>query len=152
MILEEEKNDGYVELGNAIVKQGAEDYKNAYLGIVTDSQGVKTPEDVMKEVEKFFHSDWYEYLTGVDPDWLLREIKGQALRDIIEDYDHILDPLANIQINFSEKKGKGNKIVFSHTVAPIHKEYFFETIEWHRDELKRELDKLYGINTDTHMG
>lgn len=143
-VSEEEKADGYIELGNAIVKQAADDYKNAFLGITTGATHENlTCEEIMREVEKFMHGDWYEYLTGVDPDWLLREIKAQALKDIIEDYNHILDPMNNITINFSEKRGKGKKVVFSHTVCPRFKEYFLETVEYHREELKRELEKLY---------
>ena len=53
--------NGYEELANAIVQQAAEDYAVAVMGGTVNG---KKPQDVMKECEKFFHSKWYESLTG----------------------------------------------------------------------------------------
>ena len=32
----------------------------------------------VRELEEFFHSDWYELLTDVDPDYLIRKLREKA--------------------------------------------------------------------------
>ena len=76
-----------------IVKRACMDYAQCYLGTTLPaySEGcrtarVHTPEETMKEVEKFFASDWFAELTNhaVDPERLLRQVKISALDDQIE--------------------------------------------------------------------
>lgn len=59
-------DDPYQNLANAIVVAAAYDYKKALR---------KDDKDEMKNIEKFFFSDWYSVLTNVSPDFLLDMIR-----------------------------------------------------------------------------
>lgn len=73
--------DGYRNLANAIVKQAADDYFELLAGImaVPIPPGCNT-----REIERFFHSDWYDLLCSVDPDYLLRKLREKAKRMKLE--------------------------------------------------------------------
>lgn len=58
--------DAYVRLASAIVEQTCLDYKSGYL---TDAQ-----------IEKFCRSQWYELLTDVDGEYMLRRLKNDRKR------------------------------------------------------------------------
>ena len=62
------------ELANAIVARAAEDYRNALKGIGYDK---KSPEKVIKEVEKFFHSHYFKTLTRADGDYLIEKLRQE---------------------------------------------------------------------------
>ena len=61
----------YRNLGNAIIVQAANDYRNALDG---KSYCAKPPEWVIKETEKFFHSSWYKMLTKIDGDFIIEQL------------------------------------------------------------------------------
>lgn len=64
-------------LANAIVLQAVTDYRNALKGISYSRR--QPPEKVIKEVKKFFRSEWYRLLTKVDSEFLIRELEKEHL-------------------------------------------------------------------------
>ncbi len=52
----------YENLANAIILQAVKDYR------LTDNKSE------LKEIECFFHSDWFSVLTSLDPDLLIQKI------------------------------------------------------------------------------
>ena len=73
----EENYKAYENLANAIVKQAARDYMTALKRLKKDPYDRKKRKEV-RELEEFFHSDWYELLTDVDPDYLIRKLREKA--------------------------------------------------------------------------
>lgn len=57
--------DPYEELANAIILQACKDYR------LTDN------EDDLKEIERFFHSEWFSVLTSLDPDLLIKKLRKE---------------------------------------------------------------------------
>lgn len=77
------RNDGYVNLANAIVEKAAEDYlkykKRLYLlgydgDPYDERKGVLDTRDKLKDVERFFKSKWYMTLTNLNSDVLVRKL------------------------------------------------------------------------------
>ena len=62
------------DLTNAIVKQAADDYRKALRG---KGYNGKTPAKIIEEVEKFFHSKYFELLTTVKGDYLIERLKEE---------------------------------------------------------------------------
>lgn len=73
---------GYYALAAAIVKQAVEDYRDAermLSGKVRySSTGIVMPATVMKEVVKFFKSQWYGTLCDIDPNRILEKLGASA--------------------------------------------------------------------------
>ncbi len=68
--------DPFQELANAVVILAAKDYRHA-LRIQRrnpDSQAAKIKID---EIERFFRSDWYQVLTNVDGEMLIRRLREE---------------------------------------------------------------------------
>ena len=65
----------YTELGNAIIKQAADDYRNALNGISYDK--TKSPEGIIREVLRFFRSEWFRTLTKVDAEYLIEQLNKE---------------------------------------------------------------------------
>lgn len=74
------RNDGYVNLANAIVEQAAKDYlkykKRLYiLGDDDDPNEFRGEiiryRDKLKDVKRFFKSKWYETLTNLNAEMLV---------------------------------------------------------------------------------
>ena len=68
--------DPYQELANAIVVMAAKDYRHA-LHIQhrnPDSQAARIKID---EIERFFRSEWYQVLTNVDGEMLMRRLREE---------------------------------------------------------------------------
>lgn len=63
-------DDPYRTLANAIIVQAAKDYRKA-LRQLRRNPRYETARNEKNEVERFFHSEWFHYLTNVDPDYLL---------------------------------------------------------------------------------
>lgn len=65
------------ELGNAIVLQAVKDYKAAQRALrkKPDSKSAKA---MIRECDQFFRSSWYEMLTDIEPDCLLRNVRGKV--------------------------------------------------------------------------
>lgn len=57
--------DPYENLANAIIIQACKDYR------LTEN------ETKIKELEDFFHSEWFSVLTSLDPDPLINELRKE---------------------------------------------------------------------------
>ena len=68
----ESVESAYRNLANAIIIQAANDYRKALDG--KSYYYNKTPEMVIKEVERFFHSSWYRLLTKIDGDFIIEQL------------------------------------------------------------------------------
>lgn len=64
--------NGYTELANAIVLQAVKDYRKAIKVLKKHPQNEVA---LLREHEilQFFHSDWYQLLTNVDPEVLINK-------------------------------------------------------------------------------
>ena len=65
----------YQEVANAIVIQATKDYRNALAGRVYKS---KSPEEVVRECEEFFRSDYYSRLTKVSGEYLIEQLRKEV--------------------------------------------------------------------------
>ncbi len=65
------------ELGNAIVLQAVKDYKAAQR-VLRKKPDSKPAKAMIRECDRFFRSSWYEMLTDIEPDCLLRNVKGKV--------------------------------------------------------------------------
>jgi len=69
----------YEKLANAIVLQAVKDYRHALrcLKKCPDSRDAKSEAD---SLERFFRSHWYTALTTVDGEYLISELRKEALK------------------------------------------------------------------------
>ena len=65
-------DEGCDYLRNAIVTQAAKDYKKI---VKRKKRHPKYGAYSKEELERFFNSQWFEFLTGVDGNYILKEIK-----------------------------------------------------------------------------
>lgn len=65
-------DEGCDLLRNAIVAQAAKDYKKV---VKQKKRHPKGGYYGKEEIEKFFNSQWFEWLTGVDGSYIMKEIK-----------------------------------------------------------------------------
>lgn len=82
MLLSPEER-AYTDLANGIVKQAADDYRNALNGVSYDRY--KTPEQVINEVLRFFRSEWFRTLTKVDAEYLIEQLNKEYLENCREE-------------------------------------------------------------------
>ena len=68
--------DPYERLANAIVLQAVADYRAA-LKKVKHNPGSKDAIHEALQLEKFFRSQWYEMLTKVDGEYLIRRLQEE---------------------------------------------------------------------------
>ena len=68
----------YEELANAIILRAVEDYRNALNGMGYPG---KSAEFVIKEVERFFRSDYFTVLTKVKGEYLIEQLKKEHLEN-----------------------------------------------------------------------
>lgn len=66
--------DAYENLANAIVIQAVYDYRNALDGVGCE---YKSPEVVIREIEKFFRSSYYRTLTKVKGEYLIEMLQKE---------------------------------------------------------------------------
>ena len=64
-------------LANAIVIQAAKDYRTA-LRHVRRKPDSKTARAEVSELERFFRSEWYRYLTNVNGEALMKKLKEET--------------------------------------------------------------------------
>lgn len=64
-------------LANAIVKQAADDYRNARRLLIRMPDACPAKERI-QDVERFFQSEWYQLLTSVDGEYLLKRLEEEA--------------------------------------------------------------------------
>lgn len=67
-------NNAYQDFANAIILKAVDDYRNALNGEGYDRF---SPDYIIKEVEKFFHSHYFEILTKVKGDYLIKKLKQE---------------------------------------------------------------------------
>lgn len=75
---EEATKENWINLANAIVRENALEYMAIYKHI---KKGRHIDPRVMKsfkEIERFFHSQWYKELTDLDPDYLIDLLRARA--------------------------------------------------------------------------
>ena len=75
-------NRAYQNLANAIVIQAVNDYRAALRGI---SYNRRSAEANIKELEKFFRSDYYELLTKVKGEYLIEKLKEEYREEKLKD-------------------------------------------------------------------
>ncbi len=68
-------NEPYVDLANAIVICAADDYREAWEGKQT-----KTKTEEIKDLEKFFLSDWFKALTSADGKMILKRLQEEVMK------------------------------------------------------------------------
>ena len=64
----------YENLANAIIVSAIEDYKSTLVKLKRHPDN-KRALDEIRNLEKFFYSEWYELLTDLDASYLLRKVR-----------------------------------------------------------------------------
>ena len=72
------KHNPYSDLANAIIVQAANDYRKA-LRQLKRNPTYASARYTKAEVERFFHSEWFHYLTDADPDYIIEHLKRAEL-------------------------------------------------------------------------
>jgi hypothetical protein len=67
----------YQDFANAIVKKAVDDYRRALDGIGYDG---KSPAYIIRDVEKFFRSHYFEILTDVNGEFLIEKLRQEHER------------------------------------------------------------------------
>ena len=67
-------DDAYERLANAIIIQAARDYKRTLKRLKKNPKNKEVMDEAMK-LEDFFHSEWYEFLTSLDGDLLIKKLR-----------------------------------------------------------------------------
>lgn len=68
------RKEGYENLANAIIESAVDDYRGA-LQYMKQHPRSRLAGGHVKELERFFHSEWYECLTDLNADFLLRKVR-----------------------------------------------------------------------------
>lgn len=68
--------DPYERLANGIIMQAVSDYRAEINKVMKKPKNQNAIQDVMK-IEKFFRSQWYQALTGVDGEYLIRKLREE---------------------------------------------------------------------------
>lgn len=68
--------DPYERLANAIILQAASDYRRDLKKLKKNPQKRDVLNEVM-QIEKFFHSSWYQVLTTVDGEFLIKKLRKE---------------------------------------------------------------------------
>ena len=69
--------DTYEQLANTIILQAVKDYRDA-LKKLKKRPSYDPAKDMISEVERFFHTDWYRELTSVDGNFLIEKIRSEV--------------------------------------------------------------------------
>ena len=73
-IVNKQAGDPYENLANAVIAQAAEDYRRI-LKRVKKNPANREALDEALQVERFFRSGWYQRLTNVDGEFLIRKLQ-----------------------------------------------------------------------------
>ena len=68
--------DGWELLIQAVVLQAAEDYRLARL-VLRRRPDRETARLIIRDVERFFRSEWFTRITGLDGRTILEKLKGE---------------------------------------------------------------------------
>ncbi len=71
-------DDKYEDLANAIILQAVKDYRNALIKLKKHPIS-RIALNTKQEVEQFFRSNWYTYLTALDPEILIRKLNEEVV-------------------------------------------------------------------------
>ena len=93
------------DFANAIVKQAADDYRNALQGKGYEQ---KKPEAVIKEVLRFFRSEWFRTLTKVDAEYLIEQLNKEHLETVERDKNESNFNSGNTCPNRNNRKNRIN--------------------------------------------
>lgn len=77
--MDESIGDPYENLANAVIIQAVKDYRGQYRALLRHSRNQEAGRQI-RDLRKFFHSDWFGVLTDLDPDDLIARLD----RDIEE--------------------------------------------------------------------
>ena len=69
--------DRYEKLANAIILQAVKDYRAALKALTKNSQNIMANR-YKDDVERFFRSGWFQNLTSVDGEMLIRKLREEA--------------------------------------------------------------------------
>lgn len=67
----------YENLINAIILQAVKDYRDALKRLKKKPQNTDAMSTAM-EIERFFHSAWYQIIASVDGDYLIQKLREEA--------------------------------------------------------------------------
>ena len=67
----------YENLINAIVLQAVKDYRDDIKRLKKNTTNTDAMSTAM-EIERFFHSAWYQTITSVDGDYLIQKLREEA--------------------------------------------------------------------------
>lgn len=71
------RDRAFEDLANAIIVQAADDYRAACKRL-KDHPGDRAADAMKTECEQFFRSEWYEFLTDVDGEYLLDRLRRET--------------------------------------------------------------------------
>lgn len=71
------EQEAYEDLANAIIVSAVKDYKSALKRLQKNPESVSAKDEI-RRLERFFHSDWYEVLTDLDPGYLIRKVRAMV--------------------------------------------------------------------------
>lgn len=69
--------DAYENIANAIILLAVKDYRQA-LKLLSKNPHSRSAMAAVNEMERFFRSDWYETLTSVDGEMLIRKLREET--------------------------------------------------------------------------
>jgi len=69
--------DAYENLANTIILLAVNDYRRA-LKLLSKNPHSRSVMAAVDEMERFFRSDWYETLTSVDGEMLIRHLRKES--------------------------------------------------------------------------
>ena len=73
-IVNKQAGDPYENLANAVIAQAAEDYRRLLKRVKKNPANREALEEAL-QIERFFRSGWYQRLTNVDGEFLLRKLQ-----------------------------------------------------------------------------
>lgn len=76
VIVNKQTGDPYENLANAVIAQAAEDYRAALKKIKAHPKNKDAIDEVLR-IERFFRSGWYQTLTSVDGECLIRRLQAE---------------------------------------------------------------------------
>ena len=73
-IVNKQIGDPYENLANAVIAQAAEDYRRLLKRVKKNPANREALEEAL-QIERFFRSGWYQRLTNVDGEFLIRKLQ-----------------------------------------------------------------------------
>jgi hypothetical protein len=70
-------DDPYENLALAIVAHAAEDYCDDLIKLKRNPRNKEAKDDAL-QLENFFHSHWYQMLTQIDGDFMIRKLREKV--------------------------------------------------------------------------